>query len=367
MAFTFSACVHETGSIKEEDMNTQEHLDNRQQKIVAIAANTAVGNMDALKVEIGSALDTGLTINEIKEALVQLYAYCGFPRSLNGLSALMAVLEERKSRGIADTVGREAAPASDRTDKYERGKKILETLTRRPEPEPKTGVNAFSPEIDVFLKEHLFADIFERDVLTFQDRELATISALAALDGAASQLQAHRFMGLNVGLTQAQLDELAAIVEGLKPRLFPKGNLGPSAWFTVSVYVQPLVNPQEMENLYSVGNVTFEAGARTHWHTHPIGQTLLVTGGNGWYQERGKPAEPLVRGSVAAIPKDVEHWHGAANDSPMAHIAISNMADGGNVTWLAPVTDEEYQDACKTVQPFYLGVLPKAKLHREEI
>jgi 4-carboxymuconolactone decarboxylase len=127
--------------------------------------------------------------------------------------------------------------------------------------------------------------------------------------------------------------------------IFPKGNRGPSAWFTGSVYVQPLVNPQEMENLYSVGNVTFEAGARTHWHTHPIGQTLLVTEGGGWYQERGKPARPLVKGGVVAIPKDVEHWHGAAKDSLMAHIAISNMADGSNVTWLAPVTDEEYREA----------------------
>jgi quercetin dioxygenase-like cupin family protein/alkylhydroperoxidase/carboxymuconolactone decarboxylase family protein YurZ len=345
MAFTFAACTHGTGIRKETDMSTQEHLDKRQQKIAVVAAATAIGDIDGLKVEIGGALDAGLTINEIKEVLVQMYAYCGFPRSLNGLGALMSVLEERKNKGITDTVGREAAPVSAGTDKYERGKKILETLTRRPEPNPKTGTNAFSPEIDVFLKEHLFADIFERDVLSFQDRELATISALSAIDGASSQLQAHRFMGLNTGLTQTQLDEVTIIVEGLKPHLFPKGNQGPSAWFTGLVYVQPLVNPQEMENLYSVGNVRFEASARTHWHTHPIGQTLLVTEGHGWYQERGKPAKSLVKGSVVAIPKDVEHWHGAAEDSLMIHIAISNMEDGGNVIWLAPVTDEEYQEA----------------------
>jgi quercetin dioxygenase-like cupin family protein/alkylhydroperoxidase/carboxymuconolactone decarboxylase family protein YurZ len=347
MVFTFSACMHGTGIREEEAMNTQEHLDLRQQKIAAVAAATAGGDIDVLKVEIGRALDDGLTINEIKEVLVQMYAYCGFPRSLNGLGALMSVLEERKNKGIADTAGREAAPVSAGTDKYERGKKILETLTRRPEPDPKTGVNAFSPETDVFLKEHLFAGIFERDVLSFQDRELATISALAAMEGTASQLQAHRFMGLNAGLTQTQLDELTIIAEGLKPHLFPKGNRGPSVWFTGFVYVQPLVNPQEMENLYSVGNVSFEAGARTHWHTHPIGQTLLVTEGRGWYQERGQPAKPLVKGSVVAIPKDVEHWHGAAKDSPMVHLAISNMKDGSNVTWLAPVTDEEYKEAAQ--------------------
>jgi quercetin dioxygenase-like cupin family protein/alkylhydroperoxidase/carboxymuconolactone decarboxylase family protein YurZ len=334
-----------TGVRKEKDMNTEEHLDKRQQKIVTFAANTAIGAMDVLKVEIGSALDAGLTINEIKEVLVQLYAYCGFPRSLNGLGALMTVLEERKSKNITDETGRESTPVASGINKYERGKKILETLTHRPEPEPKTGVNAFSPEIDVFLKEHLFTDIFERDVLNFQDRELATISALTAMDGVTSQLQGHRFMGLHTGLTQTQLDELTTIAEGQKASVFPKGNRGPSDWFTGAVYVRPLVNPPEMENLYSVGNVTFEAGARTHWHTHPIGQTLLVTEGSGWYQERGKPATPLVKGSVIAIPKDVEHWHGAARDVMLAHIAISNMANGSNVTWLAPVTGEEYREA----------------------
>jgi quercetin dioxygenase-like cupin family protein/alkylhydroperoxidase/carboxymuconolactone decarboxylase family protein YurZ len=339
--------MHGSGVRKENDMNTEEHLDERQRKIVTIAANTAIGTMDVLKVEISGALDAGLTINEIKEVVVQLYAYCGFPRSLNGLNVLMAVLEERKNKGIADTAGRESAPVAARTDKYDRGKKILETLTHRPEPEPKTGVNAFSPEIDVFLKEHLFADVFERDVLSFRDRELATISALTAMDGVASQLQAHRFMGLNVGLTQSQLDEITVIAEGQKPYLFPKGNRGPSAWFTGAVYVQALVNPPEIENLYSVGNVTFEAGARTHWHTHPIGQTLLVTEGSGWYQEQGKPAKPLVKGSVVAIPKDVEHWHGAGKDSLMVHIAISNMEGGNNVTWLSPVTDEEYTEAAQ--------------------
>lgn len=69
---------------------------------------------------------------------------------------------------------------------------------------------------------------------------------------------------------------------------------------------------------------------------------MLVTNGKGWYQERGKAAQPLIRGSVIIIPKDVEHWHGAAKDSQMVHIAISNMKDGTPVTWLNPVTNEEY-------------------------
>jgi len=103
-----------------------------------------------------------------------------------------------------------------------------------------------------------------------------------------------------------------------------------------------------MENLYSVGQVTFSAGGRTYWHTHPIGQTLLVLEGKGWYQERGKPAQLLTKGSVVAIPKDVEHWHGASADTKLVHIAISNIADGSAVTWMTPVTYEEYTEVNNT-------------------
>ncbi|MDU1892690.1 MAG: cupin domain-containing protein [Dysgonomonas sp.] len=126
--------------------------------------------------------------------------------------------------------------------------------------------------------------------------------------------------------------------------LFPVGERGSSDWFTGEVYVQGLVSPDQIEGLYSVGQVTFEPRGKTNWHTHPIGQVLLVTEGKGWYQERGKPAQPLTPGSVVTIPKDVEHWHGAAKDSKMVHIAISNIKDNSPVTWLNPVTDEEYNN-----------------------
>jgi 4-carboxymuconolactone decarboxylase len=125
----------------------------------------------------------------------------------------MKVLDERKAKGLEDVAGKEASPITSTTPKYERGKQNLETLTRRPETGPITGANAFSPEIDVFLKEHLFADIFERDVLTFQERELATISALVSLGGVEPMLQAHLGMGMNTGLTAPQLRQLLAVEE----------------------------------------------------------------------------------------------------------------------------------------------------------
>ncbi len=188
-------------------------LNAKQQSIVSIASLTSVGNLTELKTQLNVSLDAGLTINEIKEILVQMYAYCGFPRCLNGINTFMEVVSDRKSKGIIDVEGNVASPISDTKDKYETGKKTLQTLTGIEEIGPKTGANAITPIIDVFLKEHLFADIFSRDVLTYQQRELATISVLSALEGVAPQLQFHLAVGLNIGLTEKQLLEVFSIIQ----------------------------------------------------------------------------------------------------------------------------------------------------------
>lgn len=193
--------------------NNNQHLDAKEQGIVTIAAFTANGDQGHLKTALNSGLDAGLTISQIKEVLVQLYAYCGFPRSLNGLNAFMAVLDERKAKDIQDEPGREASPVDQNANKYEQGKKTLETLTGKPQSGPLVGASAFAPTIDTFLKEHLFADIFNRDVLTFRQRELATITVLATLPGLGSQLQFHIDAGLHVGLTVTQLREVFALLE----------------------------------------------------------------------------------------------------------------------------------------------------------
>lgn len=191
--------------------NMENSLNPKQEKIVTIAANTAIGNMDALKKELNAGLDAGLTVNQIKEVLVQMYAYAGFPRSLNGISTFMAVLDDRKAKGINDNVGADASPITDTRDKYTRGREVLEELTKTDQKNI-TGANAFAPAIDQYLKEHLFADIFERDVLTYFERELATISALAAMPGVDPMLQSHMNMGMNVGLTEPQLRQVVSII-----------------------------------------------------------------------------------------------------------------------------------------------------------
>ena len=193
------------------ESKTLQHLSAKQQSIVSISALTAVGKIDGLKIALNAGLDSGLTINEIKDVLVQLYAYCGFPRSLNGINAFMAVLDDRKAKGIQDTEGRSATPVQD-ANKYQTGKKTLQALTGREE-KSLSGANAFAPVIDSFLKEHLFADIFSRDALDYQQRELVTVSALAAMSGVSSQLQAHIGIAMNTGLTEDQLRDVFTLID----------------------------------------------------------------------------------------------------------------------------------------------------------
>lgn len=190
-----------------------QHLNEKEKNIVAISSLTAVGDIDHLKKALSKGLDAGLTINEIKEGLVQLYAYCGFPRSLNAINAFRSVLDERKAKGITDKTGREAAPAADTTDKYEQGRKTLELLTKTPQPRPAKGFGEFAPRIDAFLKEHLFADIFENDILNHRQRELVTISALAAMQGTEAQLRSHINVGKNTGIAEGELVVLADLIE----------------------------------------------------------------------------------------------------------------------------------------------------------
>jgi len=184
-----------------------------EQSIIAIAALTAKGDLLKLKTELNAGLEAGLTINQIKEVIVHLYAYCGFPRSIRGLQTFMEVLDERKAQGINDVPGAEASPIQEERNKYERGREILGKLTGVAQDGPKTGYSAFAPVIDVFLKEHLFADIFERDVLTYSERELVTISVISSIGGAEPMLRSHLTICLNVGLTREQLQQFVNIIK----------------------------------------------------------------------------------------------------------------------------------------------------------
>lgn len=191
----------------------KQRLDHQQQSIVHIAAHTAVGDLTKLEADLTTGLEAGLTINQIKEILVHVYAYAGFPRSIRGLQTFMRLLDKRKAAGIFDNPGAESTPITDPRSKYDRGKSVLDSLLGAPQTGPKTGYSAFAPIIEVFLKEHLFADIFERDVLSYQQRELATISMLASITRVEPMLQSHLKICLNMGLKPHQLEEFIAIIK----------------------------------------------------------------------------------------------------------------------------------------------------------
>jgi 4-carboxymuconolactone decarboxylase len=193
-----------------QTMNTERTLNARQQSIVTISAFTANGDMEDLSTALNKGLDAGLSVNEIKEVLVQLYAYAGFPRCLNALNAFMGVLKARETKGIKDNAGREASPLPTDKSRIELGTEIQTRLAGGP---VSGEVYTFAPAIDRFLKSHLFGDIFGRDNLDYQSREIATIAALASMKGINSQLQAHFKIGMNTGLTEAQMNSLVSVLK----------------------------------------------------------------------------------------------------------------------------------------------------------
>jgi quercetin dioxygenase-like cupin family protein len=128
--------------------------------------------------------------------------------------------------------------------------------------------------------------------------------------------------------------------------IFPKGELLKSENFKGTVWLQ-MFGAKDSTLYARFGNVTFEAKARTNWHSHPGGQVLFITEGKGYYQAKGQPARLVKKGDVVEIPRNVVHWHGAAPDSEFAHIAISLNSDEGGAVWIGPVTDDEYLEATK--------------------
>src|SRR5438128_6654737 len=134
-----------------------------------------------------------------------------------------------------------------------------------------------------------------------------------------------------------QADETITITRaGSQP-----SNKGPAQFFTGSVRVDPLF-PATAPSRMSAGSVTFEPGARSAWHTHPVGQILIVTAGVGRVQQWSGPVQDIRPGDVVRIPPGVKHWHGAVPTAAMTHIALQETLDGKNVDWLEKVSDEQY-------------------------
>ena len=335
-------------------------LTTKQQALVAIAANEAKGNIEGLKTALNEGLEQGLTVSEAKEALSHLYAYTGFPRSLNALGALQQVINERTEAGLRVDAGREAEPLPKDYDALKQGTAVQTQLCGG---QPFT--YTFAPQTDYYLKAHLFGDIFARNNLSFADREVVTVSAISALPGCEPQLQAHVLGARNMGVSDEALRAMPALLEkkigaaeaerlrGALAAVFGESH---SPVQTVDFSVWPKGEPNTAYAQYFTGqsylaqmeggmaNVTFEPRCRNNWHIHHGAvQVLICVAGRGWYQEWGKEAVPMTPGTIIAIPAEAKHWHGAAKDSWFQHITYhKDVQEGASNEWLEPVTDEIY-------------------------
>lgn len=314
----------------------QDVLTQKQKDIAKISSYTAAGDLAQLEVALNKALDDKVSVNEIKEVLVQMYAYCGFPRSLNAIATFKKVVDSRSDKN--DVVGEVGYVLPKDEDKFAYADKVQVELTGDHVTGP---LFDFAPAIDQYLKEHLFADIFARGVLTHQEREMATIAALASIKGVEPQLNAYIKMGKKTGLSDDQIKEILTIASAPKSEMFATGepNVAYAKYFKGQSYLNRLSKDQ-----VGIANVTFEPACRNNWHIHHKGnQILIVTQGVGYYQEWGKPAQKLKVGDVVNIPAEVKHWHGATADSWFSHLAIEVPSEGGSTEWLEEVSDADYK------------------------
>lgn len=337
------------------------NLTTRQLHLATLASLEALGDLKRLELAITEALDEKVTINEIKEAFSQLYAYTGFPRSLNALGVLNKVLESRKAEGMKDDEGM----AWERPAEWDDAKAALELgIKNQTKLSGRSFDFDFCPQDDYYLKSHLFGDIFASDQLSAADREIVTVSALASLKGVAPQLAAHQAGAVNMGNSKEQINELLLYLSanGLSQHdnaadanagAWPKGNPNTAyAKYFVGESHLAGITPKNIgkddSTVLPLANVTFEPGCRNNWHIHHgAHQMLICVAGRGWYQEWGKEAIALNPGDVIDIPEGVKHWHGAQADSWFqhlaTHIAVENTKPGSEPNeWLEAVNEEEY-------------------------
>lgn len=338
------------------DVWARPELSPRDRSIVTLSVLIATGRTAQMAGHLARGLDNGVRPTEVAGMVTQLAFYTGWPNAVSALTEVEKVFAERHvDPASLATVPPATAPLP--TSDPARAATVDRTLA------------PVAPKFAELTNGVLFADLWRRTDLAPRDRSLVTIAALAA-DGDGDQLAFHVRRGLENGLTQAQIVEAlthlafyagwpkanAAIavaakafepkensamsdIEIVHPGQEPKP--GPADHFTGEVTV---TSPFKGTGDARLGGatVTFQPGARTNWHTHPLGQLLIVTQGIGWVQVEGSPAQEMRPGDTVWIAPGLKHWHGAARDSAMTHVAVAEALDGETVEWLEPVSDSDY-------------------------
>jgi 4-carboxymuconolactone decarboxylase len=295
--------------------------------------------------------------SEVAGLVTHLAFYSGWPNAVSALEIIDKVFANRNiARPIATSDILFPLPASDAAR--------AETVN--------SNVGPVAPKLAELTNDVLFQDLWRRTDLAPRDRSLATIATLAA-GGDAAQLDFHLRLGRSNGLTQQEIGEAithlafyagwpkamaatAAVAKVFAPAQTPET---PVAQLTIAPPgIAPRFGPAENfvgavtvtspfqstgDSRMSGATVSFEKGARSNWHVHPLGQLLIVTDGTGWVQAEGEPVRLMKAGDVVWTGPGIKHWHGATRETAMTHVAVAEAKDGSVVTWLEPVSDAQYQ------------------------
>lgn len=337
------------------DVWTRPSLSPRDRSLVTVSVLVATARTGPLEGHLGRALDNGVIPSEVGGLVTQLAHYTGWP---NAVAALDVVDRVMRSRGIA--------PASVRMNGSLLPPAASEP-TRARLVEAQVGPTA--PKLAALTNDHLFAEVWRRTDIAPRDRSLVTIAALAA-GGDVGQLGFHVRRGLENGLTRDEIAEafthlafyagwpkaMAAVaaladedptdtaagdpIRVIPPNLDPRS--GPADRFTGAVTVTSPFQGSGGARL-SGATVTFAPGARTHWHSHALGQLLVVTTGRGLIQTEGGPVREIQTGDTIWTAPGVRHWHGAAPDTGLTHVAVSESDEQATVAWGGPVSEDSYR------------------------
>jgi Uncharacterized conserved protein, contains double-stranded beta-helix domain len=334
-------------------------LTPRDRSLVTVSALIATGKTPQLGGHLNRALGNGLRPAEVAGVVTHLAFYTGWPNAVSALNVVEEVFAERKidMAALGQTPSARAAAAASSTDLM-----------------ANSAIAAVAPKLAQLTNDVVAEDLWRRTDLGPRDRSLVTIAALAA-NGDSDQLALHLRHGMANGLTRVQIGEalthlafyaglprataaaaVAATVKGTETgsgatagpdRLIvvepgQQKRTAPASNFTGSVTVASNFTGTGGSRLGGA-TVTFRPGSRTHWHTHPLGQLLVVTQGAGWVQVEGEAVRAIKAGDVVWTAPGVKHWHGATSSSALTHVAVAESQNGVAVTWLEPVSDQQYR------------------------
>ncbi len=347
------------------DVWKRPELGPRDRSLVTVAALIAGGHTQQMTGHFNRALDNGVKPGEIAAVITHLAFYAGWPRAVSAIGVAKEVFARRGIAADALTLGSSEPPAVDPAREAARAAAV------------EAQMGGTVPALARYTNSVLFGDLWRRPDLTPRDRSLVTVVALIAT-GQVDQLTFHIDRGMANGLTRTEVSETIthlafyagwpravsaiavakAVFESRQAAQSGKGGMlleimrrgsqptvqGSPDFFTGSVSVDQRFQRKDPARVGG-GIVTFQPGARTAWHTHPLGQTLIVTSGTGWVQLEGGPVEEINAGDVVWIPANLRHWHGATAGTAMSHVAIAEALDGKSVDWMEQVSEQQYRRA----------------------